>query len=1028
MTRRLLGVCAGLALAAMHAPVRSQSPAASRLPVALQPGETITGQVGPDSPDVYALYLAAGEHADVQIDQTAGDIRGQIIAPGGAASAFNNNESDLGTEHVVVAADRAGEHRIEVRSHAAPARPYALTVVKVAATTPRDLERVAVQSLLQRAREAGERRPAVNAEAVGVAREARDPRFLLAALMELGRVEAFRDRRLARAAFGEALELARTLNEPLTQESVFNDLGVLDSWLGEPRRSIAMMEQAFALARARDPALRVPLLHHNISTTYRDLGDADRALRSAREALSGWREEGSPGAQAYALRNIGWIYMRLGDTDRALEHAREALRLFRSVAYDHGIAIVLDTLGAIHVSRGQFDEAIALQKEAGIHWRRTKDLAGEGRTHLGIGMTLAAKRDPAAALVEYAQALPLFRKAGLRPHEADALAAIGEARESTGDAVAAASAFTDALALYRAIENGTGTASALFGLARLARDGGRLHEARARIEEAITLVEAERAGVSSTDLRAFFLASKRQYYDFYVDLLIRLHARAPQAEYLTAALVASERGRARALFDLLAGGGASIRAGVRPDLVEAERRAQERVTAKARLLTQILSGRPDREAEAAARRELSDAAAVLDEARAALRADSPSYAGLTQPRPLDVPALQRDFLDRETTLIEYALGDDASFAWVVTPTTITGHRLPARAAIEAAARDAHRHLAASHRRTAAAQARVAMARLSDQILRPLASRLTSRRLVIVPDGALHYVPFAALPDPRPRRTASGQPLIVRSEVVVLPSAAVAVALRSMTLARRPAAKAVAVLADPVLDAADPRVSASRPAIGGPVDRMASAPDDLIRSARNLGVARFERLPSTADEADAIARAGRGDVLRALDFDASRGTATSGILADYRIVHFATHALINSRHPELSGLVLSLVGRDGTPEDGFLRLHDVYNLRLSADLVVLSACRTGLGRQIAGEGLMGLTRGFMYAGAPRVVATLWDVRDKATSVLMSRFYTAMFDRGLSPAAALRAAQLSLLAEPARAAPVYWAAFTLQGDWK
>lgn len=1019
--------CAAVIIAAMEAPVPAQSSVGLVPPVLLQPGEAVTGKVGPDVPNVYVLYLAAGDRADLRIDQTAGDLRGRIIAPGGTASSFNNNESDLGTEHVIVAAEQAGEYSIELKAHASPPRPYVLTLVNVDRATPQDLQRVTVQRLLQRAREAGDQRLAVNSEAVSVAREARDPRFLLAALMELGRAEAFRDRRVARAIFEEALALARTLKEPLTQESVFNDLGVVNGWLGEPRRAIAMMEEAFALARARNPALRVPLLFHNISGAYLQLGDVDRALRSAREALSGWREERSPGAQAYALRNIGWIYLRLGDTDRALENAREALRLFRSEAYDLGIGSALDTLSAIHVSRGQLDEAIASQKDARVHWRRAKDVAGEGRTHLGIGMALAAKGDQAAALVEYERALALFRKAGVRPQEADTVAAIGEARESTGDAAAAARAFSDALALYRGIENGPGAASALFGLARLARDGGRLDEARARIEDAINLLEVQRTAVSSTDLRAFFLASKRRYYDFYVDLLIRLHARAPHAGHLPAALAASERGRARALLDLLADGGADIRAGVRPELVAAERQAQERVTAKARLLTQVLSGRPDPAAEAAVRRELSDATAALEEARAALRADSPSYAALTQPRALDVQALQRDVLDRDTTLIEYALGDSASFAWVVTPTTIAGYRLPARADIEAAARAAHRYVADSHRRTAAAQARLALSRLSDQILQPLASRLTTRRLVIVPDGALHYVPFAALPDPRSAQAGSGPPLIVRSEVVVLPSASVAVALRSMTAGRRPPAKTVAVLADPVLDAADPRVPAS-PAIAGGVDRPASAPDDLLRSASDIGVARFERLPSTAEEADAIARVVRGGVLRALAFDASRRTATSGILADYRIVHFATHALINSRHPELSGLVLSLVGRDGTSEDGFLRLHDVYNLRLSADLVVLSACRTGLGQQIAGEGLMGLTRGFMYAGAPRVVATLWDVRDKSTSVLMSRFYAAMFEKGQSPAAALRAAQLSLLNDPARAAPAYWAAFTLQGDWK
>jgi CHAT domain-containing protein len=154
----------------------------------------------------------------------------------------------------------------------------------------------------------------------------------------------------------------------------------------------------------------------------------------------------------------------------------------------------------------------------------------------------------------------------------------------------------------------------------------------------------------------------------------------------------------------------------------------------------------------------------------------------------------------------------------------------------------------------------------------------------------------------------------------------------------------------------------------------------------------------------------------------------GDLGRYRFIHFATHTLVNGQHPELSGVVLSLVGRDGQPQDGFFRLHDIYNLRLAADLVVLSACQTALGKEVTSEGLIGLTRGFMYAGAPRVVASLWDVRDMATSELMKRFYAGILTQGLRPAAALRAAQLSLLADLRWQDPYYWAAFALQGEWR
>jgi CHAT domain-containing protein len=173
---------------------------------------------------------------------------------------------------------------------------------------------------------------------------------------------------------------------------------------------------------------------------------------------------------------------------------------------------------------------------------------------------------------------------------------------------------------------------------------------------------------------------------------------------------------------------------------------------------------------------------------------------------------------------------------------------------------------------------------------------------------------------------------------------------------------------------------------------------------------------------------KGSGLTALDFQASREKATSAELANYRIVHFATHGLLDNEHPELSGLVLSLVDEHGRRKNGFLDLEDIYNLNLPAELVVLSACETGLGKDIRGEGLIGLTRGFMYAGASRVVASLWNVDDVATAELMGRFYKGMEQDGLRPAAALRQAQIQMWKQKDWSAPYYWAAFQMQGEWK
>ena len=401
-------------------------------------------------------------------------------------------------------------------------------------------------------------------------------------------------------------------------------------------------------------------------------------------------------------------------------------------------------------------------------------------------------------------------------------------------------------------------------------------------------------------------------------------------------------------------------------------------------------------------------------------------------------------------LLEFSLGEQASYLWAVTPTSVKSFALPKRATIEAAARSVYELLTvrtkiAPNETPRQKQLRIqradeeypeAAAALSSMILKPVASELGTKRLLVVSEGALQYVPFGALPVPNvssqssvvSRATDNYKPLIVDHEIVNLPSVSVLAALRDEAVGRQPATKTVAVFADPVFTRDDPRMTGSRAA--RPNATSASAlPADVLRSAEESGLRDFVRLRFSRAEADAITRlAPEGTRLEATDFAANRATAMAPALSQYRFVHFATHGLINSRHPELSGIVLSLVNEKGQPQNGFLRLYEIYSLKLNADLVVLSACQTALGKEIKGEGLVGLTRGFMYAGAPRVVASLWRIDDRATAELMTRFYGGLISEGQRPAAALRSAQVAMWKDKRWSAPHYWAAFTIQGEWK
>lgn len=412
--------------------------------------------------------------------------------------------------------------------------------------------------------------------------------------------------------------------------------------------------------------------------------------------------------------------------------------------------------------------------------------------------------------------------------------------------------------------------------------------------------------------------------------------------------------------------------------------------------------------------------------QAQIRSTSPRYAALTQPQPLTLAQIQQQILDENTILLQYSLGYQRSYLWAVTKTSITSYELPKAAEIETIAKNFRTAVTAPSSRDNLNQVAKANDAISQIILQPVAAQLGQKRLLIVGDGVLNYLPFAALSLPGKSGENRNPPLIVDHEIVLLPSASTLGILRQNYNDRQPPNRTLAILADPVFSANDERVKNSSSATTQ--QAVESANPGLSRS-RGDKNAQFDRLKFTRQEAQIIqALVPAHSITQSFDFAASRATATSSNLSQYKIIHFATHGLANSAHPELSGIILSLIDEKGNPLNGFLRLTDIFNLKLAAHLVVLSACQTGLGQNIQGEGMVGLTRGFMYAGAQRVVVSLWSVDDEGTAGLMSSFYQGMLQKGLTPAAALRAAQLEMWKQEKWKSPYYWGAFTLQGEWR
>ena len=1072
----------------------------------IEPGKLIERELAGGESHSYLIKLASGQFLQAVIGQRQLDLTATLQGPDGRpVGQFDSRW--YGPEPVYFIAEASGSYRLAIQplNRSAARGSYQLRVEELRAPTPQDQTRVAALKASAEGKKliaqggAQSLKLAIEKyeEALPRWREVGDRFAEAQTLNSLGFLHSpISGPMKALEYFNQALTIRQEIKDRDGEGETLNNIAATHSQIGKKVEALEYYSRALPLRRASGNLASEAQTLGNMGLIYFQLGDSQKAIEHNNLALPLWRSAGSRGGEAnnlintsliynllgekeqaldylnralqitreindrrgegYALINIGKVYHDLGEFEKAFDLYNQALAPFRIVNDRNGGAMVLNNLGAISMSRGETQKAIDFYNQSLTILQAVDDSYNQAYTILNIGRLESELGERQKALNHYNQSLALSQKIK-NPHgEALALSYLGWLYASLGERQKGLDCYLRALPIWRELGERNGEAGTLVKLAIIQRDLGDLGEARQNVETALAITESLRTKIRAQQLRDTYFGSTRQFHELYIDLLMRLHRLQPSAGHDVAALQASERARARGLLEMLAEARADISEGIDAALLERERSLQKQINASAEYQYRLLNEKYTREQMESVKQDLNSRIDELQQVEAEIRKTSPRYAELKYPQPLNLPEIQQ-MLDPETLLLEYAIGEERSFLWAVTPTRIESFELPKRAEIEALARRSYELLAAGETGAQlrarlsqpAAQTPEWAAELSRILLSPVAARLGKKRLVIVADGALQYLPFAALPEPEAGKpvdkgtgkiqnpqSATRNPLIVNHEIVSLPSVSSLSVLRREFAGRVPAPKTVAVIADPVFEADDERIKKGDANVVALNNRPAtrSVPEqEFLRSALEVGAAdarqRLQRLSFSRSEAEEIAAlAGPTDSFKALDFAASRATALGSDLSQYRIIHFATHGLLNSQHPELSGIVLSLVDEKGQPQDGFLRLHDIYNLRLTSDLVVLSACKTGLGKEIRGEGLIGLTRGFLYAGTPRIVASLWKVDDRATAELMKLFYRGMLRDGLRPAGALRKAQIAMWRQKRWAAPFYWAGFALQGEWK
>jgi len=842
-----------------------------------------------------------------------------------------------------------------------------------------------------------------------------------------------------------SLDIFKEIGNDVDRAMVLEALGHLSHESGNPKEALQLFSESLELAGGTNNALAKGKALNGIAISCSILGEKQQAIERYRQAIAIFESMGNGRYEAVALNGLGFIYYSVAENEAALNYYSRALKLFKSVGDREGQSIALARVGRLSERLWDKKTAVQYYEQLLLVTRQLNDPIFESYVLNWLGDVYLAS-DRQRTLTYYSQALALSRLYSNPRIEAHTLNRLGYANALLGATDSARDFYNHAREGMQAIVDREGESSVLYNLAILERGQNRILQAQELIEGSLKLVESVATDTRDRELQASYFATAHQQYELYIDLLMQLHQQNPRGGFAAKALEASERSRARVLREMLAEIGGEIRQGVDPQLVAQEGAVKEKLNRAIQKRLSILSRTHSQQELDKSQQEIVGLTTEYEQVQSEIRQRRPQYAALTQPASFTVAEIQQ-LLDDETVLVEFALGDQRSFAWAVTRDRLDSFELPKRAQLEKLARTVYDGL--SHRpQDKPAKTRdsyvEAVESLSKTLLAPI-SRYPKKRVVVVADGVLQYIPFATLQlssDGEDRR------LIADHDVVSLPSASVLAVQRRVLDGRPAASKTLAIVADPVFEADDSRVLLAKSnnshsptptrqpenlkpsrSVARRTSR-ASHITSLSKALRDLGMgASLRRLFFSRQEANAVfGMIPASEGMKALDFQATRNLVVNDELADYKIIHLATHSFMDNDNPHLSGLVLSMFDERGLPQNGFLQLYEIYNLRLHADLVVLSACQTALGKDLKGEGIVGLTRGFMHAGVPRVIASLWAVEDAATAELMARFYRQMIVNGLRPAAALRAAQLDLSKLKRYNHPYYWAGFVLQGEWK
>ncbi|HJP90738.1 MAG TPA: CHAT domain-containing tetratricopeptide repeat protein [Pyrinomonadaceae bacterium] len=789
----------------------------------------------------------------------------------------------------------------------------------------------------------------------------------------------------SRQSYENAAKLAQELNLPTYVAEATINLGFIEYRKGDRQAPVSFYTQAESLIDEEAEPYMMGQLRAGLAETFIESGLVETGLAKYREALDYYLLTKMP---------VTWIGMHC-------------------------------LIGRAHYIQHHYSEAIAMLNESRAEAESGKYATVQGLSEEFLGRSYYELNDYPAALQHYEAALEVYGVSKNRMEAARVIALMGRVYQEQGDFKKAESHYQKALASFQKLSDQVNESATLYALGTLALKRNQLDAAEKYLHDCIKITEAMRRVSTSVDLTAAFSARVHERYEKYIDCLMRRY-QASQSENLNLeAFTTSELERARALIELLYATQANVFPDLDPAIALKEKQLRESLQIIENAKVKVLSTKYRKEEIQALEARHQQLEADHDRLLTEIEARNPGYAQKIRPTAWELPKIQQQVIrDDDTVLLEYSLGSEKSYLWTVTRAGLNVYELPDEEKIGKVASRVRELLKITPSANIDAELTTTAQELAQMILWPAAKELNRSRIIVVADGILNYIPFQILPS-----TAGNEPLVARSEIVNAPSASILGVLQLEAAQRQPAANLLAAFGDPVFAANDAETKQGKN--GESVLAQARLRSALRDTQFNSeGTFSISRLFYAKQELDSLRQVAGEKALIITDYAATREQFLKTDLTQYSMLHLVTHGYFDPKEPESSGFLLSTVDRNGRPLQGFIGLKDIYELRAPLLLVVLSACQSALGDDVRGEGLLGVTRGFMYAGASSVVASLWQVDDEATAELMRLFYSNMLEHGMKPGEALRAAQNSIRERPDRPdwhSPYFWAAFTIQGEY-